>query len=91
MELDKKPSKAKTIASGLIPFAFVIAMMVIRPHISTLRSAWRATNVGSCTVVPLANICLLCTQIKLFACVLFLKGRKKRSRISVLVTWSVRL
>ena len=27
MELDKKPSKAKTIASGLIPFAFVVAMM----------------------------------------------------------------
>ena len=27
MELDKKPSKAKTIASGLIPFAFVIAMI----------------------------------------------------------------
>ena len=27
MELDKKSSKAKTIASGLIPFAFVIAMM----------------------------------------------------------------
>ena len=27
MELDKKPSKAKTVASGLIPFAFVIAMM----------------------------------------------------------------
>ncbi|MGH1522081.1 MAG: ZIP family metal transporter [Nitrosopumilus sp.] len=27
MELDKKSSKAKTIASGLIPFAFVVAMM----------------------------------------------------------------
>ena len=28
MELDKKPSRAKTIASGLIPFVFVVAMMV---------------------------------------------------------------
>ncbi len=28
MELDKKPSSAKTIASGLIPFAFVVAMLV---------------------------------------------------------------
>ena len=27
MELDRKSSKAKTIASGLIPFAFVVAMM----------------------------------------------------------------
>ena len=27
MELDKKPSKTKTIVSGLIPFAFVIIMM----------------------------------------------------------------
>ena len=27
MELDKKSSKAKTIASGLIPFVFVVAMM----------------------------------------------------------------
>ncbi|MCH9658997.1 divalent cation transporter [archaeon] len=27
MELDKKSSKAKTIASGLIPFAFVVVMM----------------------------------------------------------------
>ena len=28
MELDKKSSKAKTVASGLIPFAFVVVMMV---------------------------------------------------------------
>ena len=28
MELDKKPSRAKTLASGLVPFVFVIILMI---------------------------------------------------------------